>query len=222
MSAEAELQRAHGWRRRVLLVAGVVLAGGFLAYSSCASGQDAPARSPETSKSDTLPSRVSPATPAKLAPATAVDAGAMPIPTGGAGGISPVTPVTADYLQLPSRPVLDVPSSPGSGGSSARNLAIPHVDPRELSLLADIERDLKRDPPPEAHSLIAEFRHGAKRSALIEYVRQRFPKDLGLRVVALRWIDRVRPAPDGTGRPSPHVQMGGGGASWVAPIRKRE
>jgi len=96
--------------------------------------------------------------------------------------------------------------------------ALGGLERREVSLLADIERELRRDPPPEAHALLDELRRGAEREALIAYVQQRFPRDLPLRVVALRWVDRVRPAPGGTPARSPHPPGAGTGTPWLAPL----
>jgi hypothetical protein len=98
---------------------------------------------------------------------------------------------------------------------------MPRIDPRELPLLADIERELKRDPPAEVHALLAEYRRGADRATLIDHVQSRFPKDLPLRVLALRWIDKVRPGPAGPQGEKPRAPAPGSGAGWVAPIRPK-
>jgi hypothetical protein len=103
----------------------------------------------------------------------------------------------------------------------ARNPGIPRVGSRELPLLASIERELQRIPPPEVHALLAEYRRGADRAALIDHVQRSFPGDLSLRVLVLRWIDDVRPE---AGRaPVPRAQAPGPGTGppWVAPIRPR-
>jgi hypothetical protein len=110
------------------------------------------------------------------------------------------------------------PAAAGSGGASGAS-GLSRVDPQGVQLLADIERDLKRDPPAEARGLVTEFRRGASRAQLLDYVRQHFPQDMALRAVALRWIDRVRPGADA--KPTnPSLPGAGGGASWVAPISK--
>jgi hypothetical protein len=206
---------APRWLRRLLPASGLALTGVFAAYSSCASKPDAPSRTPE------VPAQTSPSsTPDSLTalePHISADAGVSP-PT--ADSLAP-TPVAADGARLStlSPPVVQLPSS-GTGGGIATT-SIPHVDPLALPLLSDIERELKRDPPPEAHELVAEFRRGADRAVLIDFVRQRFPRDLSLHAIALRWIDRVRPLPGGTSQASPARPGSGGGPKWVAPFSKK-
>jgi hypothetical protein len=68
------------------------------------------------------------------------------------------------------------------------------ADPRDLELLAAIERDLRRDPPPEIHALIAARKRGATRDELTRDIRT-LP-DLRLRALALRWLKTVAPAAD--------------------------
>jgi hypothetical protein len=93
------------------------------------------------------------------------------------------------------------------------------MEKQELALLASIERDLKREPPPEVHALLAEYRRGADRAALVSRVQRSFPKDLQLRVTTLRWIDEVRPDPSRPPQVS-SVPGQGAGASWVRPIER--
>jgi hypothetical protein len=111
----------------------------------------------------------------------------------------------------------DVPAPPPDAPAPART--IPAVDRREVALLAQLERELKRDPPPEAHALLAEYRRGAGRAELIEFVQQKFPRDLPLRVTALRWIDEVRP--DGAGADTRPRAPAGGGPGWVKPLEQK-
>lgn len=201
----------------LLPVAGLALVSGFLAYASCASSPDAPARAPEVATHATSSST----TPDSLSappPHTATDAGASPAKARGPA-IAPTAANAAVLSPLPPQPVLQLAPAGSSGSTTA--VSIPHVDSLALPLLADIERELKRDPPPEAHALVAELRRGAERATLIDFVRQRFPHDLSLRAIALRWIDRVRPAPSGTSEPSPPPLGSGDGPTWVAPIGKR-
>lgn len=100
--------------------------------------------------------------------------------------------------------------------------ALPRVDARELSLLAGIERELSRDPPAEVHGLLAEYRAGRDHATLVEYVQRNFPEDFALRVLALRWIDDVRPSDRGQRRPGLRAPDRGTGRSWVAPIRPKQ
>jgi hypothetical protein len=105
--------------------------------------------------------------------------------------------------------------------TAAGTAGIPRVDSRELPLLATIERELKRAPPPEVHTLLAEYRRGADRAALIEHVQRNFPGDLSLRVVVLRWIDDVRPDAGQAPVPKARAPAPGTGPTWVTPIRPR-
>jgi hypothetical protein len=64
-------------------------------------------------------------------------------------------------------------------------------DPPDLDLLGSIERELHRDPPPEIHALLASRRAGANRDELTKKIQAL--RDLQLRVLAFRWLDRVMP-----------------------------
>jgi hypothetical protein len=105
--------------------------------------------------------------------------------------------------------------------TAAGNPGIPRVGSRELPLLASIERELQRTPPPEVHTLLAEYRRGANRAALIDHVQRNFPGDLSLRVLVLRWIDDVRPEAGQAPVPRARAPGPGTGPPWVAPIRAR-
>ena len=110
--------------------------------------------------------------------------------------------------------------APAQARATSSGTPVPPMEKQELALLASIERDLKREPPPEVHALLAEYRRGADRAALVSRVQREFPKDLQLRVTTLRWIDEVRPDPS---RPSPvsSVPGQGTGAPWVRPLERR-
>lgn len=87
-------------------------------------------------------------------------------------------------VKTPPRP----PASP-----TAARPTLPRIDPLELSLLAQLERELGGEPPPEVHTLLAAYRQGATHTALVEHVQTKFPRDLQLRVLTLRWLDRTFP-----------------------------
>ena len=91
---------------------------------------------------------------------------------------------------------------------------------QERQLRENIERDLKREPPPEVHALLGEYRRGADRASLLASVQREFPNDLALRVTVLRWIDQVRPEP-GQSSPAPAAPGQGKGKSWVRPLERR-
>lgn len=214
MTPHGSRMAALRWPRVLLSLSGLALLGGFVAHSSCAARRDAPAQDPEN------PAQAPPTSPPDTVTTpqsrTVGDAGISPAKVRRAAMPSSASPASG-LPALPSRPVLQLPPAGIVGSTTDPN--IPHVDPLALPLFSDIERELHRDPPPEAHALVGEFRRGADRGALIDFVRQRFPRDLALRAVALRWIDRVRPARDGAANsPAPGS---GGAAPWVAPIGKR-
>lgn len=114
----------------------------------------------------------------------------------------------------------DTANADATAVATPSGTGVPPVAKQELALLASIERDLKREPPPEVHALLREYRRGADRATLVSRVQHELPKDLQLRVTVLRWIDEVRPDP---GRPSPvsSVPGQGTGAPWVRPIQRR-
>lgn len=219
MNEETGPRNGRSWPRVMLFVGGSLLAVGFAARASCNAGSEAPALQAPTSDTTLQPG--APAPPIAVSAVVArVDAGSLPGAGGRAIGATAVAREVPDLSHLPAGPVLN-PLVLRSAGGVGGGRAIPRVDSRELSLFTDFERELKREPPPEVHGLIAEFRRGVERDELMAYVRQRFPKDLAMRAIALRWIDRVRPAPEGSSRPNAHLLSAGGGASWVAPIGKR-
>jgi hypothetical protein len=98
--------------------------------------------------------------------------------------------------------------------------ALPAIERHEVALLASIERDLKREPPPEVHALLGKYRRGADRATLLSSVQHELPNDLALRVTVLRWIDQVRPDP-GSHAPAPTVPGQGTGKSWVRPLERQ-
>jgi hypothetical protein len=103
----------------------------------------------------------------------------------------------------PAEPAPNASAEPAVSGSPAASAvgpsgasivqAVKASDPRDLELLASIERELKRDPPPEVHALVAARKRGASRAELASAI-QRLP-ELELRVLAERWLDKVAPRP---------------------------
>lgn len=210
MTVATEPQRRREWPYLAALSTAVLLAVGFVTHASCAPGNAVHTRAPEV-----LPTASSTHSRATSTPA---DAAHPASPQSVRAGLSTTDPPTANSRGAQSRGAPSGADFTDAPLSVAGNTRAPHVDPRELPLLANIERELKRDPPPQVHALLAEYRRGETRSALIEYVQRRFPKDLPLRALTLRWIDDVRPssgAPHGAGISSSAPPSGPG---WVAPI----
>jgi hypothetical protein len=131
-------QRRRDWPYVAALSSALLLGAGFVAHASCAPTPLARARAPEAP----------PAAVAKHAegPAEAGKAGEPNPGDSHRAGLSVTEPPAADSPAVTPAPPLavaftDTPSE-GAGGSPA-----PHVDARELPLLASIERELKRTPP---------------------------------------------------------------------------
>lgn len=82
------------------------------------------------------------------------------------------------------------PAGPGARIASA----VQTSDPRDLELLASVERELKRDPPREVHAIVAARKRGASRAELASMIAA-LP-DLGLRALTFRWLDTVLPSAD--------------------------
>lgn len=176
----------------------LLVGAGLLTRSACApvppSGVRAPSSPAAEARTEGAPSAathdaVAPAPAARQTPFTA--------------GNDPQSVVAADHA----------PTTAAAGGG------LPAIERQELALLASIERDLKREPPPEVHALLGEYRRGADRATLVTSVQRDFPNDLAMRVTVLRWIDQVRPAPGGP-PPAPAVPGQGTGKSWVRPLNR--
>jgi hypothetical protein len=114
-------------------------------------------------------------------------------------------------------------AAPAASGAVARagssaGARIAHAlasHPADLTLLTRIERELRLEPPREVHELLRRGAEGAGRDELISLVRA-LP-DLRVRVLALRWVDEVRPPPGGAA-PPPVPGAGSGAAPLVKPI----
>ena len=215
----------HRPRWRAASGAIALVAGGFLTRAACApvplpaaptaaaarAGQEArpvTAEDPPAPKAEPAaePTAAGPTAPAPMSPRMTVPPPAAAMADRSLAVTEPRMPTATDA------PAQAAPTSTGT--------AVPPLEKQELTLLASIERDLKREPPPEVHALLAEYRRGADRAALVSRVQREFPKDLQLRVTTLRWIDEVRPDPS---RPSQgsSVPGQGTGSPWVRPIERR-
>jgi hypothetical protein len=210
--ARASSQRRR-WSYLAAAASTLLLGAGLLTRLACAPLNQVPVQGPqpelvEASTHYEAARTVNDGPPARPSDMGPIDAASVVSGTAGSTGAR----ATIEPAEL-------APSEPPA--TAAGNPAIPRVGSRELPLLASIERELQRTPPPEVHALLAEYRSGAGRAALLEHVRRSFPGDLSLRVVVLRWIDEVRP--DAGQEPIPRAQAPGPGTGppWVAPIRPR-
>jgi len=175
-------------RRRTLVLGTVVLVGAALVLFCCTGGGQRDAAHPTSA-----------GTPAAHDDAVTPPAG---LTTAG-GSPSARAPVAAlsDGSSAPhgalAPPADDTPdgAAPRPTGPGARIAdAVRTSDPRDLKLLARIERELHEDPPPEVHALIALRKQGAGRDELARAI-QKLP-ELPLRVMAFRWLDEFAPAVD--------------------------
>jgi hypothetical protein len=179
-------------RRRTLALGGIVLSGAALLLFCCAGHGERSASAPPAGSASTP------------APGTTDTQGA-PTEAPSDAGATAATLVSPDAaVDVAKRPAPSdagaAPSStpPDAGPGSQIARAVQGTDPRDLAFLANIERDLKRDPPPEVHALIAARKRGATRDELT--LRIRALPDLGVRVLAFRWLDAVAPAADAGAR----------------------
>jgi hypothetical protein len=151
------------------------------------------------------------------------------VPAHPVAGMSP--DIDTAVLPPPAPAVRDTPFTAGkdpqpvaaditTSTTAATSGGLPAIERQEIALLASIERDLKREPPPEVHALLGEYRRGADRATLLTSVQREFPNDLPLRVTLLRWIDQVRPEPGHSSR-ALGVPGQGTGKSWVRPLERR-
>jgi hypothetical protein len=161
------------FRPRTLVIGSVVLTGAALLLFCCGGSQkeaSAPAQSPPPVQS------------------AGADATVAAPPEG--NGASPVPSTSTSPVPVPA-PSGSVPA-PGAGSRIAG--AVAASDPRDLKLLAAIERELQRDPPPEIHALIAARQRGAGRDELARSIQG--VSDVRMRVMASRWLDEVAPVAD--------------------------
>lgn len=130
------------------------------------------------------------------------------VSTPGAPGPSGASPNDAG-VNAPGSPTPDAGSRSGSTIVSA----VATTDPHDLSLYSSIERELQREPPVEVRAIVRRRTEGASREELTKLARE-LP-DLQLRVLVLRWVDRVFGAP----KPTPPVPGSSASARpFVKPI----
>jgi hypothetical protein len=163
-------------RKRTLVIGSVVLSGAALLLFCCGGSQ------PEAS----APSADS-AAPGSSGPATSAAAPASAPPPVESSAVSP-----DGVAQAEAAPSASAPASTGAGSRIAQ--AVSASDPRDMKLLAGIERELKLDPPPEVHALIAARKRGAGREELTRGIQRL--GDMRVRVLAFRWLDDVAPGAD--------------------------
>jgi len=174
-------------RRRTVAIGAVVLGGAALLLFCCTGRGDRPADAP-ANPTDTPPKTETPPATAGSSTDAAAPTSALVAPTSSTGA-SPAPSASASASSGEARSV-------SAGVRIAET--VQDADPHDLELLADIERNLKRDPPPEIHALIAARKRGASRDELTRSIRT-LP-DLRMRVFALRWLDRAMPAADAGAR----------------------
>lgn len=200
----------------------VMLLGGAasLTRTACAPAPSPGARAPFAAAAAALPDQAAGDAPKDAPFADPAPDPALEADTAARATIPPApAPDTPFEAPKGARPIPADRSSPNTA-TAATSSALPAIERQEIALLASIERDLKREPPPEVHALLGKYRRGADRATLVTSVQRELPNDLPLRVTVLRWIDRVRPEPGGSS-PAPAVPGQGTGKSWVRPLERR-
>lgn len=176
-------------RRRTIAVGAVVLAGAALVLFCCGGHGDRPATTPSEPSATAATARAAPPSPSATADASAANNAGASVAAGSTKPGDASSPKPSDAGAAPAGSAR--PSGPGALIADTVHTA----DPRDLELLASIERDVKRDPPPEIHALIAARKRGATRDELTRDIRA-LP-DLRLRVLVMRWLNAVAPADAG-------------------------
>src|SRR5689334_24708424 len=159
-------------RQRTLVIGSVVLAGATLVLFCCGGGQREASSPVSGTQPVTSPSDAGTEAPAATSPAA-----------------------TPSAVSSEAAPAASTPA-PSPGARIAQTLSA--SDPRDLKLLAGIERELHRDPPPKIHALIAARKRGASRDELVRSIQSL--ADMPLRALAFRWLDEVAPAADAGAR----------------------
>jgi hypothetical protein len=103
-------------------------------------------------------------------------------------------PIDRGAAGRPASILGQAPAAHGSSSGASRiSQAVASADPRDLALLSRIERELGQAPSPAVHAMLRRRREGAPRGELLTLARA-LP-ELPLRVLVIRWIDEVSPAP---------------------------
>jgi pyruvate/2-oxoglutarate dehydrogenase complex dihydrolipoamide acyltransferase (E2) component len=163
-------------RKRTLVIGSVVLSGAALLLFCCGGSQ----------REASAPSTESAAQASSEPPVAAAAPASAPAPVE-SSAVSPDSAVPPE-----SAPSASAPASTGAGSRIAQ--AVSASDPRDMKLLAGIERELKLDPPPEVHALIAARKRGAGRDELARGIQR--VSDMRMRALSFRWLDEVAPAGD--------------------------
>lgn len=178
--------------RRRAVAFGVLMVSASVIVLFCCSRGERPALSPLTpssSASDPPPlQRVPEASP----PPALAPASAAPAPR----STERLTPdlSSAGTAGGPATILGEAPAAGGASSAGSRiGQAMASVDPRDLALLSRIERELGQAPSSAVHAILRRRREGALRSELLSLARA-LP-ELPLRVLVIRWIDEVSPAP---------------------------
>jgi hypothetical protein len=166
-------------QRRTLALGAVVLAGGALVLFCCTGGGQRPAGTPASGDASASAPPV-----ALLTDDAGTPPGEAPRPSASSATVAP----TASLSPAAS----GTPPAVGPGARIAD--AVKSADPRDLQLLATIERELRRDPPPEVHAVLAQRKRGASRTELTRAIQAL--GDLQVRVLMFRWLDYVMPVSD--------------------------
>jgi hypothetical protein len=100
----------------------------------------------------------------------------------------PATPIAATGGDA-SQPVASAsrPAAPPNSQLEAMRQAMKRFTPRDLALYAQFHR-MGVEAPPETKTLIERRRAGATVAELEAYVRDAFPEDARVRLVATQWI----------------------------------
>lgn len=175
-------------RENALVGIGVVGLGALgvaLALARCTDGEPRRVESAHPPEPTQLsPADVSPGTAPEIPPDAPHEPGVAPAP-GADTDAEPVRDAGAALSPPEDARVADTP-----GNSVLRALGA--SQPADRELLGRIERELHREPPAEVHAMLRRRDQGASRDELLDAARA-LP-DLELRVLALRWVDQVRPA----------------------------
>jgi hypothetical protein len=112
------------------------------------------------------------------------------------------------------------PEDEDEGDASLNPIAryLRNSDVRDRDLLATLERETKKSPPPEVMELLSMRRAGATPEELARFIDSELPKDLRVRLAAKRWLRELTGAPALPASPAPG---NGGGARRMAPIAPR-
>jgi len=161
--------------------------------------------------------------PAALASPSALTAGGLagstrdsvPSATAAPSPEALAAPAPSASAALPAEP-----SEPYGSTDNVVNDVAKRLDPHDLTLYSQIERELRRDVPKEVHDLVASKKQGATRAQLTSQI-QKTISNLQLRTLLVTWLDdsfgsAARPQP-----PAPGVASGSA-TVHVKPLKARQ